>query len=507
MSLTKATFSMISGAFINVLDEGADRTGVVSSQSAIQSAINKADAAGGGVVYFPSGTYLIDSITAGKSKVALVGEGMYASQIIQAASMTVRMLDWNSQSSDPANNLVGIHISDLGFSSNIAAFSLGYEHLLAFYGVSDVVIERCLFQSFRGDGVYVADYSFGGTVGSRTNTNVTIRDCVFDGVDYENRNGISLLDCDGALISNNTFLRCSRQDMPGPIDCEPDHNASVLKNITIEYNKFESYKSTRAITCWFSSAPLNTKPENIKIIGNEIKPHGGASFSASIRINFVQDVAASDPMGIVIADNVMENFAINGVRGVVIKNNTMLNGTISDIGTITTATLTARDVLVEGNNFYKSSNSNGCLELATVTNIKIRGNTFLPKDTSGDKAINLFGSGVTTVSNNVEISGNTFVQASGVAYIFTVQNDGSNTMNSPLQNVYSNNTNIGSGSFLNNFDWRKGDVRYFAAAPTTGAWTVGQYVLNSAPAAGQPQGWVCTVAGTSGTWKAMANLV
>jgi hypothetical protein len=46
-----------------------------------------------------------------------------------------------------------------------------------------------------------------------------------------------------------------------------------------------------------------------------------------------------------------------------------------------------------------------------------------------------------------------------------------------------------------------------SAVPTTGTWRVTDVVMNSAPAAGQPAGWICTVAGTPGTWKAMANLV
>lgn len=45
-----------------------------------------------------------------------------------------------------------------------------------------------------------------------------------------------------------------------------------------------------------------------------------------------------------------------------------------------------------------------------------------------------------------------------------------------------------------------------SAAPTTGSWQVGDRVFNSAPAVGQPQGWVCTVAGTPGTWVSMGNL-
>jgi hypothetical protein len=46
-----------------------------------------------------------------------------------------------------------------------------------------------------------------------------------------------------------------------------------------------------------------------------------------------------------------------------------------------------------------------------------------------------------------------------------------------------------------------------SAAPTTGYWFKGDRCLNAAPAAGVPVGWVCTAAGTPGTWKAEANLV
>jgi hypothetical protein len=40
-----------------------------------------------------------------------------------------------------------------------------------------------------------------------------------------------------------------------------------------------------------------------------------------------------------------------------------------------------------------------------------------------------------------------------------------------------------------------------SAIPTTGTWVVGDVVYNSAPASAGYIGWVCTVAGTPGTWK------
>jgi hypothetical protein len=62
MSLTKATYSMIKGAPLNLLDFGADPTGVASSQAAFDLALTQAVATGQSI-YAPSGTYLLNSMT------------------------------------------------------------------------------------------------------------------------------------------------------------------------------------------------------------------------------------------------------------------------------------------------------------------------------------------------------------------------------------------------------------------------------------------------------------
>jgi parallel beta-helix repeat protein len=44
------------------------------------------------------------------------------------------------------------------------------------------------------------------------------------------------------------------------------------------------------------------------------------------------------------------------------------------------------------------------------------------------------------------------------------------------------------------------------AAPTAGTWVVGTECKNLVPAVGSPKGWLCTVAGTPGTWVSTGNL-
>jgi hypothetical protein len=85
MSLTKATYSMIEGAPANVLDYGADPTGVADSTAAIQAAVNT-----GLPVYFGNGTYKITAAIAYNATVDLNWFGdsakiVYAGTQIEAA--------------------------------------------------------------------------------------------------------------------------------------------------------------------------------------------------------------------------------------------------------------------------------------------------------------------------------------------------------------------------------------------------------------------------------------
>jgi len=90
MSLTKASYSMITGAPINVLDYGADPTGTTDSTNAIQNAINA-----GSFIYIPTGTYKITSSLTCYGIKKIVGDGCNAT-IISRANATAQNIDGNT---------------------------------------------------------------------------------------------------------------------------------------------------------------------------------------------------------------------------------------------------------------------------------------------------------------------------------------------------------------------------------------------------------------------------
>lgn len=69
MALTKVTYSMIEGSSVNVLDYGADDTGVADSTAAIQAAIDSSATD----IYFPDGVYKITTKLTLKNFVRLTG--------------------------------------------------------------------------------------------------------------------------------------------------------------------------------------------------------------------------------------------------------------------------------------------------------------------------------------------------------------------------------------------------------------------------------------------------
>ena len=74
MALTKATYSMIDGAPLNVLDYGAVGDGVTDDTAAIQATLDALPSAGGEVIV-PAGQYKVTASLIANKRVRLVGVG------------------------------------------------------------------------------------------------------------------------------------------------------------------------------------------------------------------------------------------------------------------------------------------------------------------------------------------------------------------------------------------------------------------------------------------------
>lgn len=147
MSLTKVTFSMISDAAANVVDFGADRTGVSSANTAITAAIASLPA-DGGTVFFPAGTYSVSTVIAvARSNIKFVGEPGSVIEITGAnihnafeftscVNIVVSGLrfEWNGTS---------LNTSNPGFQNN---FALSFTSSSpTFASCNNVTIENCHF--------------------------------------------------------------------------------------------------------------------------------------------------------------------------------------------------------------------------------------------------------------------------------------------------------------------------------------------------------------------------
>jgi hypothetical protein len=87
MTLTKVSFSMVDGAYANVLDYGAKGDGVTDDRAAIQAAIDAENK-----IYFPAGTYLISSALIVPNNRRLCGESRN-SATIRRLNTTPQVLD------------------------------------------------------------------------------------------------------------------------------------------------------------------------------------------------------------------------------------------------------------------------------------------------------------------------------------------------------------------------------------------------------------------------------
>jgi len=180
MSLTKVTYSMISGAVANVLDYGADLTGSANSKTAIDLAL----ASGAGAVYFPAGTYKYTGQMTIPTGVNVFGAGMYATTInFTYAGYAVIIKGIGSEISDLTMNC-----SQEGVVFQTPTAVVGYTLFNQLTRVKLIGPGRAATYAGRSNHGVLFD-SMGGPGGSSATFFNTVRDCVItqfdDGITFD----------------------------------------------------------------------------------------------------------------------------------------------------------------------------------------------------------------------------------------------------------------------------------------------------------------------------------
>jgi len=451
---------MITGAVANILDYGAvadynTSTGAgTNNATAIQAAITAVNTAGGGAVYIPAGKYRIDSSLTIPFGVSMFGGGGSVSTIFPKSCN--------------------------GLTFNSASYDNG-----------------CMFYQ---------DFGLQGAIGSTANW-TAVQSILPPGgvVSVDSRDGLNfsrlrIRDFNKAFTINNTW-QCSYRDLQiSKVNQAFDFGTYALNhNVCNNTIVFESGDSFSGTADEFGVFMDGTGCEGIHVVGNVI-------------YGFNTDIVIGSAIFVNILDNDLEA-SVNGIRYSTVNN--IFN--IKD-NYIQVDGSGAGDACIYGVGLGSTIQSqiniegNVCIATGTVlagiringpanTNQyhhRLTGNHFVGMTTND---IQLNSPGQCFVENNRCIStlptNSISITTVLVAPVYVGYNFFAKALYVDIAADYTGGllvleNNAESGVYL---------PRKQAVAPTTGTWRVGDIVYNSAPASAGYVGFVCTVAGTPGTWK------
>jgi hypothetical protein len=544
---------MIEGAPINVLDKGADPSGVADSTTAIQAAITASE---GSSCFFPEGTYLITAAINLPSNIEIQFDPQ---AIVQSAT------------------------------TSISLFS---------------AVSKTNIKIFGGKFKYTAAGATGLNGGINLNT---CTQCMVDGVEFEGMqySGVFLNESDYCTVTN-----CYVHDTLGT---HPDaHDIGVYNDAW--YNTVSNNRCFGSGTIGiFAQGPSAGKtPYRNKIIGNLINPKTGygvvlyqvtpGNQQSIVQENHIFGILGSalsgasgngiyvqSAGGCIVTENVLEDCCQNTTLGtnspacisisfdialgqtlepVVVSNNKVSTNKYSGI-VISTARATVTGNIV---NYSDSTNGHGILGI-DCANTAITGN-FVSAPTNVARGGIVLNVQSASGMANVTVTGNV-VQGGNDAQIYTYKSGSGTT----ISGTFSGNTLISTGALsvsinLNNLDRatvsnnicgagyiglyvqdcsnvrgagnvsRSGTLYRFLSGgtcsnvyfddsndfdmantakisnsvagvnleqrlnstPPGGSWQVGDRIAQSVPVVGSPKGWRNTVAGSPGTWVSEGNL-
>jgi hypothetical protein len=381
MALTKASYSMISGAPYNVKDYGAVGDGVTDDTVAINSAISAANTAGGGVVVIPNGTFavtpsVVSGISAYSRQACIVGKdnvtlqidgtvklkngvnigstlaavitgpdvGLTNFQITGAGTVDGNVLNVT------ASQTMGIYLPcvDSVTTSNISIINtpyLGIQYVTALpyvvgYAFTNGIITGLTVKNTGSIGIQASHSTHNLVI-----ANNTIDTCGDNCIDVYGENATTNADAGVISITGNVCYA-------GLVGIFPETSANV--NVT--------GNSVYACAFGVKANRVNGAPRNIAIVGNTF---GACATGASV---------TGDTGGVFITGNTFDKFTSEGIQlgetanvsYVVVTNNTF-NPFATTTNVITITGLVASFNVIRQNYLLDASHNTSNLILNTAT--------------------------------------------------------------------------------------------------------------------------------------------
>lgn len=210
----------------NVRDFGATGDGTTNDTTAVQAALDAAEAAGGGTVFVPIGTYLVKQLTVA-SKIRVQGQGW--GSILQRLDGTT---NYALKNEDETTGNTDIALEDLAFNGAMSTDpNTGYEKYGLIFGkVTRLTIARC----------FVYDWADGGLALRAGCEAVTVTDNHFKNNSINNLEGqanLAVISASNALIVGNLIEGPAER---AGIGAEPNNAGESVDNLTVIGNVFKA---------------------------------------------------------------------------------------------------------------------------------------------------------------------------------------------------------------------------------------------------------------------------
>ena len=437
-------------------------TSIVDCTDFIQSAVNYITTLGGGTLYFPTGTYLlvgkhspmtndsrlVDGVTL-TSNITIEGDGngSIIKVDINCANGFV-FGRFRTAITTSAANINNVIIRDIQFSRATATFEQ-QQYQVWIDSAENVMIENVYFNGWSGDAIYI-----GAILNSDTSAwlqsltdNIQITNCIFDGIDNNNRQAITVFSGTNIEISNNLIKNTTRSDMPGAIDLEPELTTNLIQNISIYDNTFNNIGGATGVISLALGANLTNKAFNIAVYNNKF-------FStANAYVFFANGIAQSTnvfptnaPYEIIFDNNLCTHnqgglFYVAGINNSKVTNNHFATtGGQAIISNFTSSYYQTQNLFVSNNTFYSctvNSTTNTAAPLilvnGTLINASIDNNNFIlcgiyntsTSTFGGMQVFGISGSGgsmasayISVKDNIVNGAGNSYTSTDPVFYVY-----------------------------------------------------------------------------------------